>query len=725
MRRTVGTNNVTLLDPTGSLGQYLYEKDEAALSATARKIIVTFTYPTVTWTGGISTDWAIGSNWSGGAVPTSTSNVFVASGTTFQPTISAAAVMNNLTVNSGAVITIGSNANVSVQGAFSNNGIATISSGSTSTFTVAGAFSNNGTFNSSSVSTIELTAASGIQTITNNAGTIKNLKINSGGGSGSAIFNTSGSMAITGDVLITAGTLKVNQAAHTLTLSGNWNQTGGTFSHGNGTVIFAGTGAGTQTITALSGSAFNALTMNGSMTKSLSSDVTVTNSLTVNTGSNLSANARTINVAGNFVVSGTGTFTAGTSTINCNGSTNQVITPGNSAISLYNLNLNNSSSSVPQLTLTGAVSVSNTLTAGRIATTSTNLITMNSGSAISGGSSTSYIIGPLRKVGATSFNFPVGTSSYRATIGISAPISSSTFTAQYFASRSTNSLTTVVGGLTKVSSIEYWDLTRNAGTAYPFVTLYFESGSRSAVGNGITALKVAHWTGSAWENLGGIASGNSTSGSVTSTIASTSFSPFTLASTSNLDNPLPVTLKYFNGTSVSDGVQLNWATATELNNKYFTVECSLNGTNWERVAFVEGAGNSNSLKTYGFLDKTSATGRVYYRLSQTDVDGTTETFPLMSVIRGEKSLKLALKVYPNPTSGRVINLNLNGLVSGDFAKATLMNISGQVIDSKELLGNENGVTMESLSLPSGLPAGVYLLSVQNSDQVVKSRIVLQ
>jgi hypothetical protein len=97
----------------------------------------------------------------------------------------------------------------------------------------------------------------------------------------------------------------------------------------------------------------------------------------------------------------------------------------------------------------------------------------------------------------------------------------------------------------------------------------------------------------------------------------------------------------------------------------------------------------------------------------------------MSVICGEKSVKLALEVYPNPTSGRVINLKLNGLVSGDIAKATLMNISGQVIDSKELVGNENGVSMESLSLPSGLAAGVYMLNVQNSDQVVKSRIVLQ
>jgi len=91
-------------------------------------------------------------------------------------------------------------------------------------------------------------------------------------------------------------------------------------------------------------------------------------------------------------------------------------------------------------------------------------------------------------------------------------------------------------------------------------------------------------------------------------------------------SPLPITLVSFEIKEVNETVEISWVTSSEENNDYFTIERSVDGTHYEIMNKVNGAGNSNEIKQYTIVDKNPMTGQLYYRLSQTDFDGKSEVF---------------------------------------------------------------------------------------------------
>jgi hypothetical protein len=87
-------------------------------------------------------------------------------------------------------------------------------------------------------------------------------------------------------------------------------------------------------------------------------------------------------------------------------------------------------------------------------------------------------------------------------------------------------------------------------------------------------------------------------------------------------SPLPVELILFDAVPVDNKkILLNWITASEINNDYFTVERSRDIFNWEFVTQVDGNGNTSSTTTYQEWDHDPYIGTSYYRLKQTDFDG--------------------------------------------------------------------------------------------------------
>ncbi len=126
---------------------------------------------------------------------------------------------------------------------------------------------------------------------------------------------------------------------------------------------------------------------------------------------------------------------------------------------------------------------------------------------------------------------------------------------------------------------------------------------------------------------------------------------FTLGTTNVSNTPLPIELVSFTASPV-DGttVRLKWVTASEQGNDYFTVERSVDTYAWIDAASLDGVGNSTELTDYTMDDRDLTQGTLYYRLRQTDLDGTSTVSDIVVVDLSGKGDEDAL-VYPNPGSG--------------------------------------------------------------------------
>lgn len=547
-----------------------------------------------------------------------------------------------------------------------------------------------------------------------------------------------------GGILNGGGTLTVVK-----TSGAAWMNDGGTFNPGSGTVAFTGSGAtlgGSTTFNNVSVGSGATLQLSAGSELKIAGTLTLTGSLDATTFDNTvefnkSTGGQTINpinynnlkvsnTSGTTTISGTvgvsGLFTPGGqaytvtgSTVNFNGTTAGQAIP---ALTYNSLGISNSSK-----TLSGAVNIGGTLTltSGIVTTSSTNLLTLASGSSLSGGSSTSYIYGPMKKIGNTNFTFPIGKDSGYARLGISnnSGTSSDFFTVEYFSTPYADS--TLGSGLTggKVSRKEYWLVTPSSNSLSANVTLYWENGNFSGIRTTPSAsnLVVAHFNGSNWisENNTGL-TGATTSGSVTSATVS-SWSPFTFGSP-NGNQPLPVKLISFTASAVSNDVVLRWATATEIDNDYFDIERSVDGINFVKVGQVKGNGNSSMIIKYSFMDKGAIANApiLFYRLKQVDYSGVFEFTNVISV-RSDKGKGVSMiNQLPNPFEEN-ISVTYSLPEAGDVT-FNIVDAMGRIIRTTDISGKE-GVNLITFDT-SEFPQGIYMINLNyNGARYVSGKVV--
>jgi Secretion system C-terminal sorting domain len=188
---------------------------------------------------------------------------------------------------------------------------------------------------------------------------------------------------------------------------------------------------------------------------------------------------------------------------------------------------------------------------------------------------------------------------------------------------------------------------------------------------------------------------------------------FTIGNT-NLANPLPIELISFNAAAQQALVKLQWSTASELNNDFFTIQRSQNAEDWEDVVEVKGAGNSNERIDYETTDGLPYTGVSYYRLKQTDFD---KQYSYSRVKRVEVTQAFQLKVYPNPSSG-TFRITTGFEILPSDVKFT--NMLGQTIPIKlQTDGTSVIVNSDSIS------PGIYILRVSNGYWKQSMRVVIQ
>lgn len=172
---------------------------------------------------------------------------------------------------------------------------------------------------------------------------------------------------------------------------------------------------------------------------------------------------------------------------------------------------------------------------------------------------------------------------------------------------------------------------------------------------------------------------------------------------------VPVELTSFTSSLNNGTVSLQWSTATELNNKGFVVERSINGVSWESAGFVEGRGTTSESVTYRYTEKATVIGTIYYRLKQTDFDGTYRVYGPVSV-ENTVPVEYALEQnYPNPFNpSTVITFSLP---KEEQVRLSVLNTLGEEVDVVTNQRFQAGVHQLNYQ-PQQLAAGVYFYKVQ-------------
>ena len=194
------------------------------------------------------------------------------------------------------------------------------------------------------------------------------------------------------------------------------------------------------------------------------------------------------------------------------------------------------------------------------------------------------------------------------------------------------------------------------------------------------------------------------------------------------DTPLPVELNSFNAKVTGSNVELQWKTATELNNHGFEVERKANdneSASWEKVGFVEGNGNSNSPKDYSFTDKSITGGSKFaYRLKQVDNNGNFTYSDKVEVKVVPNKFEL-FQNYPNPFNpSTTIKFSLP---ADSRVAINIYNILGEKIT--ELINGDYKAGFYKVQFNSAnlsLASGIYFYTIESQNfKAVKKMILMK
>lgn len=713
--------------------------------------------------------WEIGTIWDSGSSPTATDDVVITTGNnvTLTSNVTVASLMVSsedltvFTINSGYTLTvtgnvtiygspdatssqIACNGNIIIGGDLifegdASNAQAQISMGDGSSATLSGNIVFNGFGRVWAGSTAHVHTftfnGSGNRDIRFTGNRFRNLVFNTGGNIN--MQNNLTATTVYGNVEVVSGSLLNNgfsitgNSGRSLTIrSGAGLQLSGTTGlpstftmvvESGSTVSYTGA---SQTVGALT---YSHLQISGTGTKTLASNTTVTGNLTISS-STLdvhSTNNYSLNIAGNF--NNSGTFNARAGSVTFNGSSAQTITSGTATF--YNVTFNNSN--LNGLTLTDNMTVTNvaTFTDGVVNTGVNRLnIESTSASAVTGHSSASFVNGRLRRfitTNTSTYAFPVGNSVAANGYHLAELVNNNLNGVSYIDARF-GALTNHYDGdlSTSDSYMTYlsvapngvWHITPNAqpsSGSYDIRLSTLNMGTLADNQFGILKRNDGSTSAGDWGSPGTMNADNGAGRMVADGYALrmglSSFSEFGIGRASTNGNPLPIELVSFTAqVNGNNQVMLNWLTAIEINNEYFTVERSADGINFTEVARVEGAGNSTVSKNYTTLDAAPANGINYYRLKQTDFDGAFEYSDLINVVVGESAPTAEITVYPNPANtGQPVQVSISGS-DADFTIEVYEIGSGKLIHRTTSASQSN-----LLSMPEGLAAGAYLVRVSN------------
>jgi hypothetical protein len=165
---------------------------------------------------------------------------------------------------------------------------------------------------------------------------------------------------------------------------------------------------------------------------------------------------------------------------------------------------------------------------------------------------------------------------------------------------------------------------------------------------------------------------------------------------------------------------LNWSTASESNNDYFSIEQSFDGIHFSEIGTMDGAGNSTSLLNYEFVVPNEVVKGNYFRLRQVDFDGAnaiTEVIDVECKVDNEE-----IMLYPNPFNDELV-IEFQEMKAENIS-LKFLDLNGKLVFTMNLERSKNSIRLKEEMFD--LAKGVYLVEIWNSDNsslLQKSKVV--
>jgi hypothetical protein len=662
-------------------------------------------------------------------------------------------VTGNILLNANTTLKANSTNPINIYGNWTNNGgtftpnSGTVNFNGTASQLINGSPAAQTFYNLTIGETTGMTLTTGGSTTTLN---VNSITLNTGSFNAPATLNITQNLTLAGN-----GLSNIFTAGANINIGGNWTENNPcNFIPNNGTITFNGTtnqtiqgseptegywhfiinntgAAGSNTVNASSFASLSTQNFTDSVGNFTSPVIFAINGnfrQSVGAGTFLIDNGYQLSVGGNWTYNG-GTLTINpTSQITLNGTSAQTIGGIAAFPNIPNLIINNTMSpSANAINLNTPITVSTllTLTNGDIVTNQTNLLTLDGANVTySATPDSSFVNGPIvQTINTTSSvtkTFPVGkiNHSMRADLTITqAVVTKTAYNCEFIHTPASSLGYTLPASLANVSNCGYWNIFKTpttTGISNGSIKLYY---GYEFDAPDPTNLRVAMAPATPWVNYGG--SGTAPvapyEGTITSTVNFTWLGYFTLANAVGGSNPLPIELLYFNAVCKNDIVSLNWSTASEINNDYFSIEKSHDGLTFENIGNIQGAGNSNSILNYSYSDANPFTDISYYRLKQTDFNGN-NTYSFMVSTTCSVDAPMSMIVSQS-------EYGINVLITPGNNKniaLSIFDISGKMLFYKHINTIDNPLTIS----PNLFSSGIYLFRLQSeTEDIVKKSII--
>ena len=253
--------------------------------------------------------------------------------------------------------------------------------------------------------------------------------------------------------------------------------------------------------------------------------------------------------------------------------------------------------------------------------------------------------------------------------------------------------------------------TTNTGLNATLVFNYDDSELNGSTENNLVLFKSIN-DGLSWTQVGGTVS------STNNTITLSSIDGFSWWTAAESGSVLPIKLLNFSSKCLNkNSIELNWATASEINNSHFEIQQSLDAENFITIGKVEGAGNSNSILNYKSIVENNENIQSYFRLKQIDFDGKFEYSKIIAVDCSDNLLN-TIEVYPNPFTNE-ISIDFKTLLKSKV-KIEVRNKLGIIIKEEVIEANNSNKKIE---LNKNLSSGIYFIIISNDTETIVRKLL--